>query len=108
MGVSITCKNSKYDFDMSYGGFFSIRKNVAYCIDHEFGELYKEIISCYSYKDCNDYDEKMDNYINSHSEIFPEENNDVLDFLFMSDCEGKIKHKTYRFLYENHKKQKKD
>ena len=43
MGISITATNSKYDFYMGYGGFFSLRKNIALALDKEFGENYARL-----------------------------------------------------------------
>ena len=39
MGITVTATNSKYDFDMGYGGFFNLRKNIALALDKDFGEL---------------------------------------------------------------------
>ena len=48
MGITITAKNSSYDFDMGYGGFFNLRKNIALALDKEFGENYEHLGSCWT------------------------------------------------------------
>lgn len=35
MGLTITATNSKYEFDMGYGGFYNLRKNIAFALDKE-------------------------------------------------------------------------
>ena len=32
MGVTITAIHSPYEFDMGYGGFFNLRKNIAFAL----------------------------------------------------------------------------
>lgn len=41
MGVSISATNSKYSFDMGGGGFFDLRKNIAYVLNEELGKVYE-------------------------------------------------------------------
>ena len=95
MGVSIECTNPKYSFDMGCGGFLNLRKNVAKSIDKRFGELYEESMMClYDKSAAEDLDRKTTEYIESHPDVFPEEDNDVLDFLYTSDCGGKINYRT--------------
>lgn len=92
MGVSITCKKPKYTFDMGEGGFFNLRKNVALSMDREFGELYATLSKCYSSDDYSAFDQKVEKMI--AEKRLDEKYTDVLDFLFASDCEGKINYKT--------------
>ena len=54
MGVSISAKNASYSFDMGGGGFFNLRKNIAYALDNDFGEVYAQIIKCYTSEECRD------------------------------------------------------
>ncbi len=42
MGITITATNSTYEFDMGYGGFFVLRRNIARALDKEFGDTYEE------------------------------------------------------------------
>ena len=55
MGVTITATNSSYDFNMGYGGFFELRRNIALALDKEFGEVYGKLGSCFTHEQ---YEEK--------------------------------------------------
>lgn len=89
MGVSITCTNPKYSFDMGYIGFFNLRKNVALSLDKEFGELYSTLSKM---SEEHDFWAKASQLIKSkHLE---DEYEDVLMFLFLPDCDGHIGYKT--------------
>ena len=44
MGVCLTSKKSKYAFDMGYGGFQSLRTNIAKVWDSELGEAYADTL----------------------------------------------------------------
>ena len=97
MGITITANNSKYSFNMGYGGFFNLRTNLAKAYDEEFGELYSALRFCkrkavYAFFDkvCNDM---------LSDERFKEEDNDIIDFLFMPDSDGKIRYRTCGKLY---------
>ena len=100
MGVSITCKNPIYDFDMGYGSFASLRKNIALAIDREFGELYNKFIHCFIAEDRRNIVRETNAYIEQHPEIFTDELHDVMDFLYAPDCEGKINYKTCGKIYD--------
>ena len=89
MGVTITSKNPLFEFDTGYITFFYLRKNIAQAIDEDFGNAYlpseenlKEALSIINQKHLDDDYE------------------DVLDFLFASDCEGKIGYKTCKKISE--------
>ncbi len=92
MGVSITCTNAKYDFDMGYGGFFNLRKNVAIALDKEFGELYATLSKCLVDEDFAKFDKKAEAMI--AAKHLDDTHRDVLDFLFASDCDGKCGYRT--------------
>lgn len=97
MGITISATNSKYSFDCGYGGFYKLRRNIALAYDEEFGKYYANIIHCL----CQiQYDAffKQINLILSN-ERFKDEDNDILDFLFESDCSGKISYKTCGKIY---------
>ena len=98
MGVSISAKNASYSFDMGGGGFFNLRKNIAYALDNDFGEVYAQIIKCYTSEECRDNDRKAEEIINSKH--LDDEYTDVLDFLYESDCSGKISYKTCKKIYD--------
>ena len=94
MGITITATNSKYDFDMGYGGFFNLRKNIALALDKDFGENYADLGTCYTKEQFAQNDRVAEMIINSKG--LDKEYSDVIDFLYMSDCEGKISYKTCR------------
>ena len=92
MGITITAPNSSYDFDMGYGGFFNLRKNIALALDKEFGENYALLGSCWGKDEYAENDRNAERIINSKH--LDEEYSDVLDFLYASDTEGTISYKT--------------
>ena len=94
MGVTITATNAKCDFDMGYGGFFNLRKNIALAIDAEFGNAYSMQAKCFTDQDYLDNYQLNMNIINEKH--LDDKYKDVLDFLYMSDIEGKIGYKTCR------------
>ena len=94
MGVTITANNSKHEFDMGAGGFFNLRKNIALALDNDFGLNYAEIISCQTKEQHGENDKKAEQIINEKN--LEEKYSDVLDFLYMSDCDGKIGYRTCR------------
>lgn len=98
MGITIKAKNAKHTFDMGYGGFFNLRKNIALALDEEFGKQYSKLINCFNDKTY------IKNVIISEC-IIKEKHlgknyGDVLEFLYMSDVEGKIDYRTCRKILE--------
>ena len=98
MGVSIECIKPLYDFDMGYGGFYNLRKNIAYCVDSGFGKLYEELLHCWSRDATDEVARKTNDYIRKNPDIF-ENLDDVLDFLYAPDDSGKISYKTCGKIY---------
>lgn len=96
MGVTIENKNRS--IDMGYGGFYNLRKNIAGIYSIEFKNLYEEWCRPYS-KITNEEGNKI---LASFYErnILTDDDDIVLDFLFASDCEGKISVKGCRRLYK--------
>ena len=97
MGVTLTANNSKYSFDMGASGFFNLRANIADLFDERFGEHYRKLSECYSPIDYEEHD-RIANEILSHPR-FKDEDADILDFLYASDCDGKISYRTCGKLY---------
>ena len=94
MGVTITANNSKYSFDMGYGGFFSLRAQIALALDKEFGGIYDLYSRCWSPQQYEANDRAAEAIINKqHLDV---DYKDVLDFLYMSDSEGEISYRTCR------------
>lgn len=98
MGVTITATNSSRDFDMGAGGFFSLRTNIAKAFDAEFGEHYDTLSRIWRHEDCEAFDKKTEEIL-KHSR-FKSEDADIVEFLFMSDCDGSISHKTCKKIYD--------
>jgi len=98
MGITITAANSKYDFFLGYGGFFSLRKNIASAYNKEFGEHYGNLIYCHTPRQFEEHD-KISNLL--ISQLDPDEKDaDIFDFLYQSDCSGKISYKTCKKIYD--------
>lgn len=98
MGINITATNSKYSFDMGYGGFYHLRKNIALAYDKDFGKHYANLIYCHTLKEFEKHDRISEKIINR---LDPEEkDSDIFDFLYASDCEGKISYKTCKKIYD--------
>lgn len=91
-GLSITANNSQYSFDCGYGGFFNLRKNVALAFDEELGKHYSSMSACIYDEDYKMFDAKTNNILADPR--FSDADNDVLDFLFASDCDGSISYRT--------------
>ena len=100
MGVSLTATNSKYSFDMSYNGFRHLRENLADMYDEEFGKLYRELNKSYIYgeKSTKETLSALNKLL--ENDRFKEEDADILDFFFASDCEGSTSGKTCKKLYD--------
>ena len=96
MGLIITGKSSKIELSGGYGMLLTIRELVAKAFDKEFGEHYARLR--HTIDDIEDFD-KTTNEILSHSR-FKDEDADIIDFLFASDCGGKINYKTCKKIYE--------
>lgn len=92
MGITLTATNSKYDFDMGYGGFFNLRRNIALALDKEFGENYSLLSKCITPKQFEENDSSANRIIEKKK--LSENYSEVLDFLYESDCEGKVNYKT--------------
>ena len=98
MGVSLTANNSGYDFDMGYGGFFSLRKNIALAFDEEFGEHYANLIYCHSVKDFEKHDEIAEWILKKNK--LTDEDQDIVDFLYAPDSGGKMNYRTCGKIYD--------
>ena len=60
MGVTITATHRPYEFDMGYGGFFILRKNIAFALDEEFGENYALLSHCFTESQFSENDKVAD------------------------------------------------
>ena len=95
MGLTIYANGDEYHFDMSYGGFFYLRTHIATLLNEEFGKTYKSLVGYHTYEEY----ESIDKYLN---EIASDENldADIIDFLNMSDCSGKLNYRVCKKVYE--------
>lgn len=100
MGINIYNNSKKSSIELSggYGMFIKIRERVANAWDKEFGRHYSTLKYCYHKEDYKRFNEKGNEIL--MNERFKDEDNDILDFLFASDCEGKISYKTCKKVYE--------
>ena len=98
MGFTIYANNGSRDFDGGMGGFACLRTNIALAFDKEFGEHYSTLRACWKKEQYEAFDKRA-NEILSH-ERFKQEDEDIVEFLFASDCGGEISHKTCKKIYD--------
>lgn len=96
MGITITANNSEYSFDMGYGSFYNLRKNIALVYNAKFGENYANLAYCHS-KDEYEANDRAANWIIKDQHL---EDDDIIDFLYQSDCEGRISYRTCGKIYQ--------
>lgn len=97
MGYIIYANGGSMDFHGGMGGFMSLRTNIALAFDKEFGEHYSTLSSCYRKEDYELFNAITDKIL-SHDR-FKQEDADIVNFLFASDCGGEISHKTCKKIY---------
>lgn len=95
--MGITISNKEKSIDMGCGGFYNLRKNIAYLLCEDFGRLYESWISPLSQMDDEMGNIQLMNLFNVG--LLKEEDEVILDFLFASDCAGKISSKDCCKLY---------
>lgn len=98
MGFTLTANKSSFSFDGGMGGFMSLRTNIALAWDKEFGEHYSTLSRCIYEDDYKRFNDRANAILKD--ERFKDEDTDILDFLFASDCEGSISHKTCKKIYD--------
>lgn len=98
MGFTIYANNSPTSFDGGMGGFFSLRTNIALAFDKEFGEHYSDLRKCLCEEDYKLFDQVTEKILSN--ERFKQEDEDIVEFLFASDCAGSISHKTCKKIYD--------
>lgn len=101
LGVNLYSNSKKvtHEFNMGYGGFFSLRSQIANAFDKEFGEHYSQLLkaSCSLSGGTEAFNKKMNQIL--ADERF-DGKDDILDFFFASDCEGTISYQTCKKLYD--------
>ncbi len=95
MGVCLTSRKSNYSFDMGYGGFHNLRTNICKAYDEELGEIYADIL--FSLKDPQGYNARVNEIL--QDDRFKNEDMDIVNFLFSSDCKGKCSYVTAKKIY---------
>lgn len=98
MGFTIYSNNGSRNFDGGMGGFMSLRENIAFAFDEEFGEHYSTLRSCFRESDYKSFNEKTNKILSANR--FKQEDEDIVEFLFAPDCEGEISHKTCKKIYD--------
>lgn len=96
MGVCLTSRKSSYSFDMGYGGFHNLRANICKAFDEELGEIYADTL--FALINPQEYTNRVNEILKD--ERFKNEDKDIVDFLFASDCDGKCGYKTCKKIYE--------
>ena len=98
MGFTLYANGSTMNFDGGMGGFFSLRTNIALAFDKEFGEHYSDLRKCLYEEDYKLFDQVTEKILSN--ERFKQEDEDIVEFLFASDCAGSISHKTCKKIYD--------
>lgn len=100
MGITIRANGVLRSFYCSYFGFKRLRDNVAKVFDEDFGLIYSDVLL--SMLNPEDWKKRLNNILelkNKTGEI-KDCDNDILDFLFERDCEGKAGYKTCKKIYD--------
>lgn len=95
MGVTIKCKKTARNIDLGYGGFNNLRNKVAELVGEPFASHYLVLsnpsvmfLTGKHRKDFfQDYDEKTEQFVKNKKV-----NIKIADFLYQTDCEGKIRY----------------
>lgn len=98
MGLEIRSKESKIKIKCGYIGFMWLRMGVATAYDKELGEHYCQPEAFLSEEGWEAYEKKKEEILNS--ERLKNKDKSVVNFLYTSDCEGKIDYKTCGKVYE--------
>lgn len=98
MGISIG--NCKHSIDMTYGGFYRLRNKIAELLNEDFGKLYHEWTDISPYNTMTDEqgNERLAQLYADHK--IKDEDDVILDFLFQSDCAGKVSYQVCKKLYK--------
>lgn len=100
MGITIHANGVSRSFDCGYFGFAKLRNNIAEAFDKDFAVIYSYgLLATWKPKDL---EKRLNNILtlkNKTGEI-KDCDNDILDFLFESDCEGKASYETCKKIYD--------
>lgn len=101
MGITISSK--RHSCDMGYGGFSRFRNAVAEMVNEEFHQHY---LSLSSSEAMFSFGEEREKYFKKYDAITNEfiekgiVTIEVANFLYQSDCEGKVDRKQAKQIYE--------
>lgn len=93
MGLTIKCKKTGREMDVSYSGFRRLRKKVAELVSPEVGKHYQTLDKIFRMDSSEkenafkSYDDETERLV--ESEALPIK---IADFLYQSDCDGKIRY----------------
>lgn len=93
--MGICLYNKEYEMDMGYFTFAQLRTVIAKLLNEEFGENYSLLRRCITKKDFKENDKIANSLIAKYNL-----DEDVVNFLYQSDCNGKITYKTCRKIYK--------
>ena len=99
MGLTIS-GNYENSIELSggYGMLRVIRNAIALAFDKEFGEHYSKLGTLSGKDEYKEFNRKANEIL--RDERFKDEDEDIVRFLFMPDCDGKIGYKTCKKIYE--------
>ena len=95
MGVTVRCKKEGKSIDLSYSGFNRLRNKVAELVGNPFYDHYLELDNTEIMMMDSDKKQKYFTNYDNETKILIEKNCisiKVADFLYQSDCEGKIRY----------------
>lgn len=98
MGLTLKSKGSQIDLTGGYGMFMRIRQAIAKAWDKEFSEHYAKLNTIWKIEDFDEFDKRTNEILKN--DRFKNEDKDLVEFLFASDCEGKCSYKTCKKIYE--------
>lgn len=99
MGITLYAKNSNLEVRFGYLGFYHLRTNIAFALDREFGEHYRNIIDTLHATESEEA-EYWDKYEEIISRKKLHKNKAILNFLLASDCNGKRSCGTCKKIYD--------
>lgn len=99
--MGVTIGNNRKKIDLSYSGFNRLRAKVAHIANEELGNFYDELSKSLTLfgKEREDFIKEYDRRLEKADEEF-QVSEELLDFLYESDCEGKATPKQCRQIYK--------
>lgn len=102
MGITLKGyrKDSSYSNDVTYSGFFRLRRDIAYMLSYDIGTWYGCMIECLhgDKEEQKKWEDGINKAINEYLDVHKKSMKKVIDFLFMPDTEGKISYGTCKLI----------